>query len=100
MTTSGVQGALASRNPHRLNSRDPGGARGEALGATETGTLHSQSLAHDRAAATQNLQVGHGSASRAGARASSGRESAEGGGGCALEERAHSARLLQESLHD
>lgn len=72
VTTSGVQRALASRNPHRLDSRDPGGARGEALGATETSTLHSQSLAHDRAAATQNLQVGHSSASRAGARTSSG----------------------------
>lgn len=94
-----VQFPLADGGPHRLECGDSGGARGEALGAAETSTLHGQSLVHDRAAAGDDLQIGHGTASGAGVGTSSGRERAESGGGCALEEWAHRTGLLQESLH-
>jgi hypothetical protein len=98
VTPGRVQGTLAGgRSAHRLHGRNAGGAGGEALGAAHTGRLDSQSLAHDRAAASQDLEVGHGTSASAGA--SSGRESAQGGGRGALEEGAHSPRLLKHCLH-
>lgn len=97
MTPGRVQRTLAGRRAQRLDRRNAGGAGGEALRTGHTSRLHSQSLAHDRAAASQDLEVGHGTS--AGAGTSSGRESAQGGGRSALEEGAHSPRLLKHCLH-
>lgn len=88
MAPGRVQRTLAGWRAHRLHGWNAGGAGGEALGAAHTGRLHNQSLAHDRAAASQDLEVGHGTS--AGAGTSSGRESAQGGGCGALQEGAHS----------
>lgn len=99
MAAGTVQIPLAGGNLHGLQCCGSGGARGEALAAIETCTLHRQSLAHDGATAAQNLQIGHSSTSGAAVGTSSSREIAEGGGGCPFEERTHRTRLLQESLH-
>ena len=55
-------------------------------------------LAHDRAPASEDLKVGHGS-SAGGNMASGGGEGSKSGGRCLVEERAHRARLSEESLH-
>lgn len=99
VTSGGVQCPLAGRCAQRLHAGNSGGARGEALGTVKAGTLDSQGLAHDRAAASQDLEIGHSATSRAAAGTSSGRERAEGGRRSPLEERAHGTRLLQKSLH-
>lgn len=97
MAPGRVQRTLAGRRAQRLHGRNAGGTRGEALGTTHTGGLHSQSFAHDGAATSQNLEVGHGTS--AGAGTSGGRESAQGSGSGALEEGAHGPRLLKHCLH-
>lgn len=97
MTAGRVQGPLASRSLERLNAGNAGRTRGEALGAAHTGTLHSKSLAHDRTAAGQDLEIGHGTA--AGAGTSSRGKGAQGRGRRALEKRAHSPGLLEHCLH-
>lgn len=98
MTASGVQCTLVGWGQERLRGGDSGGGGSESLGAAETGTLDCKSLAHDRAAASQNLEVGH--SSTAGAGTGSRGEGAEGGGRGALEEGAHSPGLLKHGLHD
>lgn len=73
--------------------------RCKALGAGHTGTLDSQRLAHDGAAASQNLEVGHGASTGAGAGTGGCCERAQRGGRGALEEWAHGPGLLEEGLH-
>jgi hypothetical protein len=99
VASGGVQCPLASRCAQRLHAGNSSGARGEALGTVKAGTLDSQGLAHDRTAASQDLEIGHSATSRAAAGTGSSRECAEGGGRSPLEERAHGTRLLQKSLH-
>jgi hypothetical protein len=99
MTSGGVQCPFTGWCAQRLHASNSGGARGEALATMKTSTLDSQGLAHDRAAAAQDLEIGHSATSRAAGGTSSGRERAQGGGRSPLEERAHGARLLQKSLH-
>jgi hypothetical protein len=97
MTPGRVQRTLAGRRAQLLHGGNASGAGGETFGAAHTGRLHSQSLAHDGAAASQDLEVGHGTSTGAGA--SSGRESTQGSGSGALEEGAHSPGLLKHCLH-
>jgi len=73
--------------------------RCKALGAGHTGTLDSQRLAHDGAAASQNLEVGHGASTGADAGTGGCCERAQRGGRGALEEWAHGPGLLEEGLH-
>lgn len=98
VTTGSVQHPLLSWGAECLRSGNTSGRRGEALSSTHASTLDSQSLAHDRATTGQNLEVRHSATSSAGSR--SGRQSAQSRGGRALEEWAHSTRLLKHGLHD
>jgi hypothetical protein len=69
-------------------------------GAAAASTLNGKCLAHDRAAATENLEVRHAPGSGRNIVAGGRRgKRAEGGGGCLREERAHGPRLAQKSLH-
>lgn len=70
----------------------------EALGRGKTSALDSERLAHDRAAASERLEVGDGSTTRTGT--SSRRERAQRRGRGAFEERTHRAGLIEKSLHD
>lgn len=98
MTAGGVQRTIASRGLVGLDAGDAGGTGSEPLGTAHTGTLHGEGLAHDGAAAGQDLEVGHGAASGAG---TSGRgKGAQSGGRGALEEGAHGPGLLEHCLHD
>lgn len=97
MTAGRVQRPLAIRSFEGLDTRDTSGARGEALGTAHAGTLHGQSLAHDRATAGQDLEIGHGTAS--GARTGGRGEGAQRRRRRALEKRAHSTGLLKHCLH-
>lgn len=94
-----VDGSLGWAGPERLTtSRTTGHTRSEPLGHGEARTLDSQRLAHDRAAARGDLQIGHWAATAHGGTSSS-REAAQSRAGGVLEERAHSAGLLEERLH-
>jgi hypothetical protein len=66
-----------------------------AVSSLHAGTLHGKRLAHNRAATTEHLEVGHGARSRR----RCGGERAEGGGRALGEERAHGPRLMEKSLH-
>lgn len=61
-------------------------------------TLDSQGLSHDRASASKDLQVGHGSSARRYVTCGGG-EGAESGGRGLVKERAHGTRLSEKSLH-
>jgi len=61
-------------------------------------TLDSHSLPHDWTASAEDLKIGHGPSTRRDM-ASGGGESAKGGGGCFVEERAHVTGLAKKSVH-
>ena len=98
MTAGRVQRTTARRGLVGLDAGDAGRTGGESLRTAHTGTLHREGLAHDGAAAGQDLEVGHGTASGAGT--SGRREGAQSGGRGALEEGAHGPGLLEHCLHD
>jgi len=96
----GVVSPLAVRlleGAHGAHAGHAGRGGGEALGTGETGALDGQGLAHDGAAAGDELEVGDGAA--AGAGAGGRREGAQCRGRGALEERAHGPGLAEERLH-
>jgi hypothetical protein len=62
-------------------------------------SLNSEGLAHDRAAASNGLEVGH-AATAGGGIASAGGERSESGRRSLFQERTHSLRLAKDSVHD
>ena len=61
------------------------------------GSLSIHGLAHDRAAASEDLEIGHGAST--GRNMASGGEGSKSGGRCFVKKRAHRAGLPEERLH-
>lgn len=62
-------------------------------------SLSIHSLAHDRAAASEDLEIRHGSTTRRNLTSGGGGEGSKSGGRCFVEEGAHGTGLPEESLH-
>ena len=96
-------GLLLSRGMQLLIEQVLDGARaangGLAVVASRNfGTLDSQSLVHDRASSSNELEVRDGATT--GRLASGGGEGTQSRGACLVEEGAHALGLVEESLHD
>ena len=101
-----VQGAargslpLLARGGQTLGRPDLGSGGGrEALRGEVAGALHGQRLAHDGAAASNDLEVGNGASAGAAAGPGRGRQRAQRCGRRVLEERAHGPGLIEQGFH-
>ena len=91
LTTLGLAGVVAEAS-------NGGGSAGHTSLAN-AGGLNGESLPHDGASLTQQLELGDGTTARGDLRASRGRQSAEGGRGCLLEKGAHGLGLTKDGVH-
>ena len=63
------------------------------------GSLSGHGLAHDRATASEDLEVGHGSSTGGDMASGSGGEGSKRGGRCLVEEWTHGTGLPEKRLH-
>lgn len=101
--TTGVQFGLAGLGVTRESADSSDGANATKTSSAGLGTLNSHGLAHDRAAASNCLQVAHSTAAgrdqSSVVAADGGRERTEGSRRRLLQERTHGLRLAEDRVH-